>query len=167
MNTAEAVSAPHWRRRIENLFGGAVLALMVGLPVVDLALRWGLQTSVPGGTSFVQNLTLWAGFVGAMIAARDGGHLRLTTGEWFERWVPSRVTGLITATISVAVCSGLAWASYGFLASEMESPVRLGGWLPPWALPCCPWPPCRILPSMTTPSPCAILTVRRSWLSAC
>jgi tripartite ATP-independent transporter DctM subunit len=132
MTTAEAQSAPHWRRRAEDVFGAAVLALMVGLPVVDLALRWGLQTSVPGGTSFVQNLTLWAGFVGAMIATRDGGHLRITTGELFERWIPGRVLALITATISVAVCAGLGWASYGFLISEMDSPVRLGGWLPPW-----------------------------------
>ena len=132
MTMAEAPSVPHWRRRAEDMFGAAVLSLMVGLPVVDLALRWWFQTSVPGGTSFVQNLTLWAGFVGAMIATRDGGHLRLTTGELLERWVPGRVLALITATISVAVCAGLGWASYGFLVSEMESAVRLGGWLPPW-----------------------------------
>ncbi len=132
MIAAEAASAAHWRRRGEDALGAVVLALMVGLLVVDLVLRWVLQTSIPGGTSFVQNLTLWAGFVGATIAARDGGHLRLATGEFFERWIPGRVLALTTATISVAVCTGLSWASFEFMISEMESPVRLGGWLPPW-----------------------------------
>ena len=132
MTMVAAPGAPHWRRRAEDLFGAAVLALMVGLPVVDLGLRWMFQTSVPGGTSFVQNLTLWAGFVGATIATRDGGHLRITTGELFERWIPGRVLALFTATVSAAVCAGLGWASYVFLVSEMDSAVRFGGWLPPW-----------------------------------
>ena len=130
------MAAAAWALRIwaraEDALAAAVLVLMVALPVVDLALRWTLQTSVPGGTSFVQNLTLWAGFVGAMIAARDGHHLKLTTGDVFERWINARVLALIKAVLSVAVCAGLGWASYGFVISEMESPVRLGGWLPPW-----------------------------------
>ncbi|MEE8517027.1 MAG: TRAP transporter large permease subunit [Alphaproteobacteria bacterium] len=132
MTTAQATPVPHWRHRFEDALGTVVLALMVGLPVADLGLRWAFQTSVPGGTSFAQNLTLWAGFLGAAIAARDGGHLRLTTGDAFQRWISPRFLDLMVATISVAVCVGLARASYGFLISEMATPVRLGGWLPPW-----------------------------------
>ena len=128
----ESVKPAESRRRAENALGAAVLALMVVLPVADLALRWTIETSVPGGTSFVQNLTLWVGFLGAMVAARDGRHLRLSTGTLLARWIGGHAVGLTVAALSVAVCLGLAWASYGFLISEMESPVRLGGWLPPW-----------------------------------
>jgi tripartite ATP-independent transporter DctM subunit len=132
MTGAEAAGAALWRRRAEDGFGAAILALMVVLPVLDLGLRLAFQTSIPGGTSFVQNFTLWAGFVGAMIAAREGGHLRLSTGEALARWVGGRVRGLAVAAVSVAVCLGLAWAAYGFLIAETESPLRLGGWLPPY-----------------------------------
>lgn len=131
MSSVTAARLPWWRRA-EDVFAAAVLAVMVILPVFDLGLRWAFQSSVPGGTSYVQNLTLWAAFLGAMIAAREGGHLRLSSGAFAEKWVGARFFGVITAMLSVAVCTGLAWASYDFLIAEMGSPVRLGGWLPPW-----------------------------------
>lgn len=132
MTAAEATQGTSWRHRAEDGFGTATLSVMVVLPVLDLGLRLGFQTSVPGGTSYVQNLTLWVGFLGAMIAARDGGHLRLSTGDALERWVGGRVRGIAVAVLSVAVCAGLAWSAYGFLVAEMVSPIRLGGWLPPY-----------------------------------
>lgn len=132
MTVAEAAPPVSIRHRWENALGAAVLILMVGILVADLALRWAFQTSIPGGTSVVQNLTLWAGFVGAMIAARDGGHLRLATGEVLADRLGGRWLGLGVAVLSVAVSLGLAWASYGFLESEFSSPIRIGGWLPPY-----------------------------------
>jgi tripartite ATP-independent transporter DctM subunit len=118
--------------RIEDALGAVVLVLMAALPVLDLGLRWTADFNVPGGSSYVQNLALWAGFIGAMIAAREGGHLRLSTGDVLSHWTDGPVARVTLAIFAVGVSAGLALASYNFLTVEMESHVRLGGWLPPW-----------------------------------
>ncbi len=104
------------------------------LPVLELALRTFFQTGIPGTSGYVQNLTLWVGFLGAMIASRERRHLSLTTGMVA---IPPRLQGIATmlaATVSTMVASGLFWASLEFVRVEMESPASIAGWLPIWVV---------------------------------
>lgn len=109
----------------------AALLLMGVLPVLELVLRTFFQTGIPGTSGYVQNLTLWVGFLGAIIASREGRHLNLSTGMV----LPTRLRAIATtlaATVSTAVAAGLFWASLQFVRAEMESPATIAGWLPIW-----------------------------------
>ncbi|MFQ5538712.1 MAG: TRAP transporter large permease subunit, partial [Gemmatimonadota bacterium] len=121
-------------RRAEDALTVAALLTMGILPVLELVLRTFLHTGVPGTSGAVQNLTLWVGFLGAMIAAREGRHLNLSTGMVV---IPPRLQGVATmlaATVSTAVASGLFWASLQFVRAEMESPASIAGWVPIWVV---------------------------------
>lgn len=109
----------------------AALLLMGVLPVLELALRTFFQTGIPGASGYVQNLTLWVGFLGAMIASREGRHLNLSTGMVLSPRLRAIATTL-AATVSTAVAAGLFWASLQFVRAEMESPATIAGWLPIW-----------------------------------
>ena len=120
-------------RRAENTLTVAALLAMGLLPVLELVLRTFLKTGVPGGFGYVQHLTLWVGFLGAMIASRERRHLDLSTATVALPRQVKRPATLLAAAISTAVASGLCWAALRFVWSEIDSPIRIGGWLPVWA----------------------------------
>ena len=117
----------------DGLTAGALLAMGV-LPVLELFMRTFFKTGIPGSTGYVENLTLWVGFLGAMIASRERRHLSLSTGVAFLPPPLEQVAAILAAAISAAVASGLFWASLQFIRAEMESPVKIAGWLPIWAV---------------------------------
>ena len=55
---------------------------MVALPLLEILLRRAFGVGIPGSGPFVQHLTLWVGFLGAAIAAREGKLLALATGAF-------------------------------------------------------------------------------------
>ena len=67
-------------RRTEELAASLALAAMVILPLLEIPLRK-LGTGIPGGISIVRHLMLWVAFLGAALAAREGGLLSLATGR--------------------------------------------------------------------------------------
>ena len=121
-------------RRAEDGLAVASLLAMGVLPVLEIVLRTVFRTGLPGTTGYVMNLTLWVGFVGAMIAAREGRHLQLSTQglglplAWRAR------LAVAVSLIKVAVGAGLTWASLDFVLSDMASSERIGGWLPVWLM---------------------------------
>jgi len=123
-----------WGRQGENILMMAALLAMAVFPVLEIVLRALWSTGIPGSSGYVQHLTLWVGFLGAMVAAREGQHLSLSTGMVNLPPLVDRLTDIVAAAISTAVATGLTWASYRFVQAEFESPVRIGGWLPIWAV---------------------------------
>ena len=131
-NGALARSARIWDHAEDGLAVAAFLG-MGFLPVLELALRGAFGTGVPGSFGYVQHLTLWVAFLGALIASRARRHITLFHGISIlpERFhAPSEA---IIAGVSGAVATGLCWAAIQFVRAEMESSQRLGGWLPVWA----------------------------------
>ena len=122
-----------WGRRGENILVATALLAMAVFPVLEMILRTLWNTGIPGSSGYVQHLTLWVGFLGAMVAAREGQHLSLSTGMVNLPPLVDRLTDIAAAAISTAVAAGLAWASLRLVQAEFESPVRIGGWLPLWA----------------------------------
>ncbi len=120
--------------RIEDLAVALALLAMGLLPVLEMVLRGLFSLGVPGSVGYVQNLTLWVGFLGAIIASRERRHLNLSTAKLVLPAGLNRIAGAATALVSVAVGAGLFWASLEFVLIEMADPVRLGGWLPLWCV---------------------------------
>ena len=118
--------------RAENSLAGLALLTMAILPVVEIALRFLFNAGIPASSTYVQNLTLWVGFLGAVLAARDGSHLTFLPGRDLLPPSVRKLSMTLTAMVSSAVATSLCWASYDFVRADMQSPVVIAGWLPAW-----------------------------------
>ncbi|MCP9465361.1 MAG: TRAP transporter large permease subunit [Nitrospira sp.] len=118
--------------RLEPALAGLLLLLMAILPVVELALRAVLNAGIPAASSYVQSLTLWVGFTGAMLAAREDQHLSFFFGRDLLPAGVRPYAEALTACVSTVMAAGLCWASYQFVRADLQSPVVVGGWLPTW-----------------------------------
>ncbi|HVM81492.1 MAG TPA: TRAP transporter large permease subunit [Stellaceae bacterium] len=117
-------------RVVEDAAAAGSLALMALLPAIEVVLRALFGTGIPGTSGYVENLTLWVAYLGAVIAAREGRHLDLSTGT--SRFPPAmrRAAAVVVAFLSAAVVAGLFWASFQFVQAETSVSLRIGGWLP-------------------------------------
>ncbi len=117
----------------EHVTSAALLAMGI-LPVTELILRTVFNTGIPGASSYVQNLTLWVGFLGAIIAARAKQHLTFIPTLEFLPYNSRRVAAVFSAMVSATVAIGLTWAAFKFVQSEFAAPTRIAGWLPIWTV---------------------------------
>ncbi len=118
--------------RLEDWAGILALSLMALIPVAELVLRSLFNTGITGSTEYVQHLTLWVGFLGAMLTSREGRHLSLSAGVRIFPKRFDRAAKTIAAIISTAVAAGLAWAAYQLVGFEMDNPDLVGGLIPVW-----------------------------------
>ncbi|MGH6932807.1 MAG: TRAP transporter large permease subunit [Dongiaceae bacterium] len=120
--------------RLEDAAASTALVLMCLLPFAELILRNLFGAGIPGQTGYVEHLTLWVGFLGAMLATRARRHLDLATGLIKLPPQLAHRVHVLVALLATAVISGLAWASLQFVLYEREAPQLVGGWLPVWWL---------------------------------
>ena len=114
-----------WGARTEDMVLAIVLVSMAFIPVVELVGRTWFSTGILGATEYLQHLTLWLGFLGAMLATREGKHLKIVADI---HWLPPRVRPVVhslRAFISAAVCVGLFCASLALVVAEAPA-------LPSW-----------------------------------
>jgi tripartite ATP-independent transporter DctM subunit len=114
-----------------NLMVVLVLLAMVALPVVASIWRRFTGQSIPSATVLVQHLTLWVGFLGALLATRSGKHLHLTTLDLFPNGPAREAVQVFTRWVSAAVTAVLAYASAKLVHAESESRLVIGG-IPFW-----------------------------------
>ena len=115
-----------WAGRTEDAVLIIALFLMALIPVVELVGRALFRTGIVGATEYLQHLTLWIGFLGAMLATREGKHLRIATPlNWLSPRA-GRTLDCVEAFVSAAVCIGLFGASLQLVVAEAPG-------LPPWS----------------------------------
>jgi C4-dicarboxylate transporter DctM subunit len=117
-------------RHAENGLAATALGLMALLPAIEPALRTLFAVGIPGTSGYVENLTLWVAYLGAMVASREGRHLDLSTGMLALSPRVKPAVKQFVAFLSTAVATGLFWASFQFVRAESSEPLRIGGWLP-------------------------------------
>ncbi len=132
-----------WARRVENGVVATALVLMAIIPVVELVGRGWFGTGIPGATDYVRHLTLWIGFLGAMLATRQGKHLRIVIASRCCSGRVTRVADGSGAFISAAVCFALFAASLQLVVAEAPGlpawtaaiiPDFVERWLEPFGL---------------------------------
>ncbi|MCX5731568.1 MAG: TRAP transporter small permease, partial [Deltaproteobacteria bacterium] len=139
---SEAPAPPTPRGGLGNFFrkgfGGLgdlvvvlVLLSMVVLPVAGALWRRFTGQSIPSATVLVQHLTLWIGFLGALLASRAGKHLHLTTLDLFPDGRAREAVKVFTGWVSAAVTAVLAYAAAKLVHVESESRMVIGG-IPFW-----------------------------------
>lgn len=116
--------------RAAGLFVGVLALVMVVLPVAQTVARKFFDTEIASASVIVQHLTLWVGFLGALLAAGTGKHLALSTHEAIPKGWPARAAGLFSRVTSASVCALLAVASWRVVQADSESGRNVVGSLP-------------------------------------
>ena len=119
-------------KRAENLLASLALLALVLLPLLEIVVRRLFSVGIPGSGPFVLHLTLWVGFLGAALAAREGKLLALATGTFIPagRW--RTVAETVSATVAAAVSMLLAMAALELVQSEREAGTIIAVGLPVW-----------------------------------
>jgi tripartite ATP-independent transporter DctM subunit len=118
--------------RFEGAAVGVLLLAMVAIPAAETLGRRFLGRGFPGSAVLVQHLTLWVGFLGALLATGAGRHLALSTTEVIPPGWPRRAASLLSRIVSTAVCALLAYASVKLVAAERGSDRALPLGIPFW-----------------------------------
>ncbi len=102
----------------ESTVIGLAVLLMGVIPVVELVGRQLFGSGIPGANDYLQHLTLWVGFLGAMFATRTDKHLRI--GSITDGFAPKIRHGLslFAALVASGVCAALCWASLHLVSAE-------------------------------------------------
>jgi C4-dicarboxylate transporter DctM subunit len=118
--------------RFENAVSIALLVGMALLPILEIVGRHLWRTGIPGSNALVQHATLWIGFLGGAIAARDGRLLAM--GRLADRFPePYRQTlNCFSAAVSTALTAALAWSGFQLVRAEWADRQDVVPFLPLW-----------------------------------
>lgn len=147
---AAPASALTWLRRIEDGLAVTVLSVMVSLPLAQFAVREFFGQSLSGTMPVVQHLTLWATFVGAVLAARSDRLLAMATTSFLPRPWQGR-SRVLTALVAVSVTSLLTVASVQLVLVDYRYGGSVAWGVPVWAV------------STVMPIGFAVIAVRILW----
>ena len=119
-------------RVLEDAVPVAALVLMMLLPLSEAALRSLFNVGIPGAVPFVQHLTLWVGFLGAALAAREGKLLSLATGEFLPKGKAADAARVFSAAVSAGAAALLARAGVDLVVIERESETTIAVGVAVW-----------------------------------
>ncbi len=123
---------PSWLNRFETSLIVLVSAVMIALPIVTTVARETSGATLTGTVLFVQHLTLWAGFTGALIATGARAHLSLATTEFLPAGKPREIAHFVAHTVAAAVTALLAYASLVMIDVNRESGGLIFQLVPSW-----------------------------------
>jgi len=111
--------------RSENILTVGVFSILAIFPAVEIITRILGRPGIPASPILVQHMTLWIGFVGAVLATRQNKLLSLTRDPLFSpdsvfsngRW--------IAKNISFVIIGALFWGSIRLVMIEYDYPIQI------------------------------------------
>jgi len=79
---------------------------------------------------YTEHLTLWVGFLGAMLATASGHHLALSTVDFLPAGWPRQLARGFGSAVTTLVCAFLAYASLDMLLLDKGRVDTLAGGVP-------------------------------------
>ncbi len=107
--------------RLERWLVTFFLLAMIALPAASTVARRFLGRELPGASVLAQHITLWVGFLGAMLATASGRHLALSTLGMIPEGPWRRAAHAFGHAASAAACALMAWASVLLVQAEWDS----------------------------------------------
>ncbi len=125
----------HFSDRIK--WGEDVLAISVFfaitlLPFYEVFARLLKLKTIPASQIIIQHLTLWIGFLGAVLATRQNKLLALTQKPLF---VPDKEFDFgrwFSKSISFIILCALFWGSIQLIKTEFQFPIDIAPYIPRW-----------------------------------
>jgi C4-dicarboxylate transporter DctM subunit len=103
---------------VERALVAFLLLAMVLLPALSTLSRRILGRELPGSSVLAQHITLWVGFLGALLATISGHHLALSTIDVLPAGWPRRAARFFGHVVSAATTALLAYGSTKLVQSE-------------------------------------------------
>ena len=116
----------------EDGVASLALLVMVILPLLEVVWRKAFSRGIPASGPIVQHLTLWVGFLGAALAARDGKLLALATGTFIPPGLWRRAADVLASAFGACAALILAWGGYQMVMSEREAGANIGAGIQTW-----------------------------------
>jgi tripartite ATP-independent transporter DctM subunit len=116
----------------EDILALTVFFTMVFIPTFESIARFVNFRGIPASPVLVQHLTLWIGFLGAILAARQNKLLALTTTPLFSIDEQFHLGRWIAKVISFIVVLTLMWGSWELLKVEFAFSVDIAPNIPRW-----------------------------------
>jgi C4-dicarboxylate transporter, DctM subunit len=117
---------------LENSVAALALVAMVVLPLAEIVFRRQFDRGIPGSGPIVQHLTLWVGFLGAALAARDGKLIALATATFLPEGFWRRAAGIFGAAFGAWTAVVLAYGAERMVAIEREAGGNIGAGIQTW-----------------------------------
>ena len=117
--------------QVEHGLSVLALALLTLLPIVEIVLRR-FDSGVPGGTPFVQHLTLVVALLGGALAARDDRLLALATGSFLPAGHITTAAKALAGFVGAAVSGLLARSGIDLVRLEREAGRNITEGVPVW-----------------------------------
>ncbi len=131
----EAARAPTlWRvvHAVEDALLALALAGILAIPLAEMVLRSLFASSLPGGNTLTQHLTLLVSMAGGALAAREARLLTISQGFAGLRAPWGVVCEVFRAGFSAGVAGILAWAGWQFLLFERGGGLVIAFGIPVW-----------------------------------
>ena len=120
--------------RSENLLTIGVFSILTIFPAVEIFTRLLGRPGIPASPILVQHMTLWIGFIGAVLATRQNKLLSLTRDPLFSpdsvfsngRW--------IAKNISFVFIGALFWGSINLVMIEYNYPIQISPGIYRWVI---------------------------------
>lgn len=126
-------AAPDFPAAAENAVLSLVFAILVLLPLVEIALRAVAGIGLQGSSALVQHATLAIGMLGAAAAARDG-RLIAFSGASFLKGRSGRAARLLGGAAAAAVGALLCHAGLQLVDAERAGGRILAHGIPVWSI---------------------------------
>ena len=116
----------------EDILALTVFFLLAFLPAFETLSRLFGRSGVPASAILVQHMTLWIGFVGAVLATRQNKLLALTTKPLFQADEEFHFGRWLAKNISFIVIISLMWGSWSLIRIEFQYPFDIAPNIPRW-----------------------------------
>ncbi len=111
--------------KFDEIIAGLCLSAMILIVLTQIFLRNFFQTGIGGADPLVRHLVLWVVFLGAGIAAKDNGHIKI---DLISKKMPrklSKVIEFMVAIFSTCVLGILIYAAMSFVTMEYNDNLKI------------------------------------------
>ncbi len=118
--------------KVETGFLCLIIAMMIGLAILKIVMRYVFSASLLWSDMMLQHLTLWLCFFGAALATCERRHISI---DVLSRILPGKITrwtNLVIDATALVVVAILAYYGFLFLGDEQTSEAVLIGSVPLW-----------------------------------
>jgi len=112
-------------KRFENALTICVFGILTIFPAIEIFTRILGRPGVPASPILVQHMTLWIGFIGAVLATRQNKLLSLTRVPLFSSDKVFNNGRWIAKNISFVIIGSLFWGSISLVMIEYNYPIQI------------------------------------------
>lgn len=109
-----------------------LVALLLGLSVYQILLRNLFDGGLYWADPLLRVIVLWLALVGAMVASREGGHIKIDVLSHYLGDRARVITGVLAALFSAVICFVAAYYGTLFVAEEKEYGMVAFADVPVW-----------------------------------